>query len=167
MSSRAAWCPKAKWASLKRPQLLEQIHDARTPLDDLRRQHANLTEIEAKGTVREIEMLAFKSTNLRHQIRDYEEQANWLKEKMTNQEPWLERGLITKRTLLLRKQSLYGAQPQTDAARRDSKELGNKELLQRAGLFSELARRHNAPRGRHRPPRHATSRRSPPPAAQR
>jgi HlyD family secretion protein len=115
-------------ASIERPQLVEQIHGARTQLEDLRSQHTNLTEFEAKDTVREIEMLALRNANLQQLIRDYEEQATWLKEKMTNQEQLLERGLITKQTLLITKQSFYSAQQQIDTSRRELKELGNKEF---------------------------------------
>ena len=115
-------------ATIQRPQLVEQIASARSQLGELKRQHAILTEFEAKDTVREIELMALKKTNLGQLIKDYEEQDVWLKEKIGNQERLLDQGLITKQTLLVTRQSRYTVLQQIESSKSELKEMANKQF---------------------------------------
>ncbi|HVY70696.1 MAG TPA: NHLP bacteriocin system secretion protein, partial [Verrucomicrobiae bacterium] len=115
-------------ARIDRPQLTEQITNAQTQLAEFRRQHEQLTEFTSKDSLREIDLIAHKRANQERMIKDLQEQVTWLEEKLTNQNRLLERGLITKQTLLTTKQNFYSVQQQIDTARGDLKDLANREF---------------------------------------
>jgi len=137
-------------ATVRQPQLEEQISSAKLQLKEIRQQHETLKEFAEKDVVQEIELAALRKSNLEQQVTDLSEQLVWLKEKMTNQEKLVEQGLLTKQTLLTTKQTFYSCQHQIETARSDLKQLSNKNFQltrqKEQDLFTSLIKLNEAER---------------------
>jgi HlyD family secretion protein len=110
------------------PQLIDQVQNLRTQIEELQKQYKDQSEFETKDALREIELLALKHANLDQMIQSYNEQVTWLKEKISNQQKLVEQGLITRQTLVGTEQNYYTTQQQIDKARGDLKEMSNREF---------------------------------------
>jgi HlyD family secretion protein len=97
-------------ARLEQPELANQVQQAKASLVALREQHGMLVRFGGQGVAMEAEYLAQQRATLEQSIAAAEQSLRWLDEKVTAQEQLVERGLLTKATLL-------GTRQQRDAAR--------------------------------------------------
>lgn len=127
-------------ARIAQPELDTQIQNARAQLGELRGEHQQLAtfakqELSLLSSSQELQRAALLDT-----VRFAEERLKSLTEQVANEEALLERGLITKQTVLATRQAFFTTSDQLERARNDLQQLKMTDATTRTQKQQELLR---------------------------
>lgn len=96
-------------ARLAQPELVDQVQQARLNLHNLRDEHARLFAYGTKDAALQRAYLQQERENLRHRIRSSVANLQGVTERVANQVQLVDKGLLTKQSLLQTRQQEYDA----------------------------------------------------------
>lgn len=120
--------PNQVVARIAQPDLTRELADARAQRDELLAQHAELTTFTARDLDLRANSQALQAASLRETITFAEERLGGLREQIANQELLLEKGLITKQSLLLTRQESFATQDMLEQSRSQLRQMSVENL---------------------------------------
>lgn len=115
-------------ARIAQPQIEREIESTRARLADLRSQHRELSTFTSKDLSLRTNTRSMQEAKLKDTIAFAEQRMAALKEQIANEESLLEKGLITRQTVLQTRQQMFGAQELLESARNELRQLPIAEL---------------------------------------
>jgi HlyD family secretion protein len=110
-------------ARIQQPALEREIASTRARLEELRAQHRELSAFTSKDLSLRTDTQTMQAAKLKDTIAFAEQRIASLKEQIASEEALLEKGLITRQTVLQSRQALFGAQEMLENARNDARQL--------------------------------------------
>lgn len=127
-------------ATIDYPDLRVQIAAAKAELGEREREHARLTAFASRDLGLRDNVLGLQETKTRETITFAEERLAALRQQIESQELLLEKGLITRQTLLQSRQEYFAAQDLLQRSRNDLEQLPLERLTARTGRDQEVMR---------------------------
>jgi len=110
-------------ARIAQPQLEREIETTRARLADLRAQHQQLSAFTTRDLSLRTNTQVMQEAKLKDTIAFAEQRLASLKEQIASEEALLEKGLITRQTVLQTRQSMFGTQEVLESARNELRQL--------------------------------------------
>jgi HlyD family secretion protein len=127
-------------ARIDQPELERQLENARAELAEIQASHADLQAYTNKDIGLRTESLVVQRAKLQDTIAFSQDRLKAVGEQIAGEEQLLERGLITKQSLLQTRQTYFSTKDQLDRARNDIKQLDVQELSTRSQSDQEVGR---------------------------
>jgi HlyD family secretion protein len=118
-------------ARVQQPGLEREIDSTRARLADLRSQHRELSTFTSRDLSLRTDTQTMQQAKLTATIAFAEQRITSLREQIASEEALLEKGLITRQTVLQSRQALFGAQELLESARNESRQLPIAQLTTR------------------------------------
>jgi len=115
-------------ARIAQPQLAREIESARARLVELRSQHKELSSYTSKDLSLRTNTRSMQEAKLKDTIAFAEQRLASLKDQIASEEALLEKGLITRQTVLQTRQSMFGTQELLESAKNDLRQLPISQL---------------------------------------
>lgn len=110
-------------ARIAQPGLQREIESARARLAELRSQHKELSSYTSRDLSLRTDTRVMQEAKLKDTIAFAEQRLGSLREQIVNEEALLEKGLITRQTVLQTRQALFGSQDLLESARNELRQL--------------------------------------------
>ena len=127
-------------AKIEQPELTRQVANLRAELLELRAQHVQITSYTSRDSTVRGDSQTLRRQQLASQIQFSEQQIQAMRDQVANQEALLERGLVTRQTILQTRSQLFSAQDQLERSKSDLQQLSVGELSMRGDHDREIAR---------------------------
>ncbi len=118
-------------ARIAQPQLEREIGTTRARLADLRAQHQQLSSFTSRDLSLRTDTQVMQEAKLKDTIAFAEQRLASLREQIASEEALLEKGLITRQTVLQTRQALFGTQELLENARNEIRQLPIAQLTTR------------------------------------
>lgn len=115
-------------ARLGQPELVEKIKSATANLKELRAQHEQQEAFIAQNTRLQLDGLAKERATVQNTIAMARERLSWLQERIDSQEQLLDKGLITRQTLLSTTEQYNATRNEIDRAQNQLQQIAVQEL---------------------------------------
>jgi HlyD family secretion protein len=115
-------------ARVAQPQIEREIENARARLAELQSQHRELSTFTSKDRSLRTNTRTMQEAKLKDTIAFAEQRLAALREQIASEEALLEKGLITRQTVLQTRQSFFGTQEVLEGARNELRQLPIAEL---------------------------------------
>lgn len=130
-------------AKVAQTELIGQIKKDKATLEEMRRQHEDITKFSNQNIRMQSDLIAKKRESLKYSTQVAEERLKWLEEKISIHDELLKEGLITRQTLLSTKQSYFATKEEIDRLKNEFQRLSVEKLSlsnekQRAIFESQL-----------------------------
>lgn len=110
-------------ARLAQPALERERDNARARLEELERQHRELASFSARNLTLQSDSRALQKSKLENTIAFAEQRLEALREQIRSEEALLEKGLITRQTVLHTRQAYFGTEDLLEGARNELNQL--------------------------------------------
>jgi HlyD family secretion protein len=117
---------------IAQPEIAQQITSARSQLEELRAQHAQLESFQRQDKSLRDDTLAIQKGKTEATLAFLEERLKALQGQIDDTERLLERGLVTRQTVLQVREQYFSTQDQIQAAHSELTQLQVRELASRA-----------------------------------
>jgi HlyD family secretion protein len=113
---------------IAQPEIVQQIEGARSQLAELRAQHEQLVSFKARDKTLRDDTLEIQRQKTRDTIKFLEERLEALQGQIEDTERLLERGLVTRQTVLQVREQYFSTQDQIQASKSELTQLSMREL---------------------------------------
>lgn len=110
-------------ARLAQPALVRERDHARARLEELERQHRELASFSARNLTLQSNSRALEKSKLENTVAFAEQRLEALRDQIRSEEALLEKGLITRQTVLNTRQAYFATEDLLEGARNDIKQL--------------------------------------------
>lgn len=127
-------------ARVDQPDLRAQIQAARAELAEREKEHVTLVAVSTEGLGLRNDSLILQEAKLKDTIAFAEERLAALEQQIESQETLLEKGLITRHTVLQTRQDYFGTKDLAERSRNELQQIPLERLTARTGREQEIVR---------------------------